>query len=250
VAESDPSLVETLLGQAHRAAATFAPPVEQDGLLAQIAQACWDAEVDPGSDLQLVRVRAAVQATTETARLHDLLTGTDVPDGLVVDNELRWHVVRRAAALGELEEADVDRELAADRTASGELQADAARASLPDAAAKQRAWDALAGGDVTNAQVRAMGGGFWQRHQSELLRPYVDRYLQVVTGLWDTLSPQLAGSLTQQLFPSSLIEQDVLDRVGALLGREDLPAGLRRVVLEAHDDLRRALQAQRAAAAG
>ena len=249
-AEHDPALVETLLLQAHRAATQFAPPGEQGRLLAAVASACWNADVAAGSDLQLVRVRAAIRATTEGRRLHDLLTGTAVPAGLVVDNELRWHVVRRAAALGELDEDAVRRELAADRTASGQLQADTALAALPSAASKQRVWESLVDGAATNAEVRAKGTGFWQHGQDALLLPYVDRYLQDVPRMWEELSPQLAGSLALQLFPSTLIRADVVERVGALLGRDDLPAGLRRVLLETHDDLRRALHAQASAPAG
>ena len=244
VAEQDPSLVETLLAQAARAAAFFAAPAEQDALIATIARTCWEADVAPGSDLQLVRVRAAVSATSDEVLLHDLLTGTDVPEGLVVDNELRWHVVRRAAVLGALDEAAVGRELAADRTASGQLQAEAALAALPDEGTKRRSWDALVSGAVTNAQVRAIGGAFWQRRQSDLLRPYAARYLQVLPRLWSELSPQLAGSLTLQLFPSTLVEPDVIAGVDAFLDTDGLPAGLRRVLLEQCDDLRRAWRAQ------
>jgi aminopeptidase N len=247
VAEQDTSLVETLLGQALRAATSFAPPAEQDALTADIARACWAAAVDPGSDLQLVRVRAAVNATTDTARLQDLLTGTSVPEGLVIDSELRWHVVCRAAALGVLDEAAIERELAADQTASGQLQADAALASLPDPVAKQRSWDLLVGGAATNAQVRAIGGGFWQREQADLLRPYAAKSLEVLPGIWQTQSPMLARWITLNAFPASLVERDVLDRFDAFLSREDLHAGLRRVVIELVDDLRRSLGAQQSA---
>ncbi|MGB8650572.1 MAG: aminopeptidase N [Mycobacteriales bacterium] len=245
VAEQDPSLVETLLAQATQAAAAFAPRSEQDALLALIAQECWTADVVPASDLQLVRVRAAVQATGDADLLRGLLADA-VPDGLVVDTELRWLVVRRLAVLGQLGEEDVERELAADRTATGELEALAAVASLPGSATKQRSWELLVGGSATNAQARAAGRAFWQRGQDELLRPYVDRYLEAVPALWEQLSPQLAGSLTQHLFPRTLVEQEVHDRVGALLERPGLPAGARRVVLEQRDDLRRALMAQQA----
>jgi aminopeptidase N len=245
VVERDAALVETLLGQAARAAAFYAPPAEQDGLLARIGQECWSADVEPGSDLQLVRVRAAVQATTDDGLLHGLLAGTGVPAGLGVDNELRWHVVRRAAVLGALDEAAIGRELASDPTASGQLQAEAALAALPDAETKLRSWDRAVGGTATNAQVRAIGGAFWQRRQHDLVRPYLDRYLDVLPRLWRDLSPQLAGSLTLQLFPSTLVEPEVVERVAAVLAqREHLPAGLCRVVLEQHDDLRRALHAQ------
>ncbi|MGZ6827273.1 MAG: aminopeptidase N, partial [Mycobacteriales bacterium] len=246
-AERDPSLAQTLLTQALRAAATFAPPAEQDALLDRVAQACWDAPVEAGGDLQLVRVRVAVSASTDTDRLRGLLDGTAVPDGLVVDSELRWHVVRRAAALGLLDEAAVEAELDRDRTASGELQAHGARAALPDAGSKRRSWDLLTGGEATNAQVRAVGGGFWQRRQQELLRPYAQAYVDVLPRVWEQSSAQLATSITAQAFPVSLVEPEVAARVEALLGTPGLPDGMRRVLLEQHDDLRRALAAQAAA---
>ncbi len=249
-AEDDPSLVETLLGQAAKAAALYADPAEQDGLLAQLSERSWTADVEAGSDLQLVRVRAALQTTTDEGLLHGLLSGTVVPAGLVVDSELRWLVVRRAAVLGSLDAAAIGRELASDRTASGQLQAEAAIAALPDAATKARSWEVLVGGTATNAQVRAIGGAFWQRRQAHLLRSYADSYLDDLPGWWSRLSPQLAGSLTLQLFPATLIDQDVLTQVAGFLQTPDLPAGLRRVVLEQHDDLRRAWQAQQAHAAG
>ena len=245
-AELDPSLVETLLSQAIRAASSYAPASEQDALLERIAQQCWDAEVLPGSDLQLVRVRAAVTATTDVALLLRLLAGEGIPDGLVVDRELRWLVARRAAALGAFSQADVDQELATDRTASGQLQAEAATAARPDAQGKQLSWDLLVGGEVTNSQVRAIGGAFWQRGQTDLLLPYVDRYLEVLPAVWRDWSPQLAGSLTLQLFPVTAVEQGVHDRVEAFLAAGELPPGLRRVLSEQLDDLRRALHAQRA----
>ncbi len=246
VVEQDPALVETLLGQAVRSASCFASPAEHEDLLAQVAQACWAAAVAPGSDLQLERVRAAVSAAADPDALRGLLDGTRVPEGLVVDRELRWHVLRSAAVLGAVTEQDIAEELAQDRTASGQLRAEAALAALPDAASKARSWDALVTGTATNAQVRAMGQAFWQHRQRDLLAPYVEAYLEAVPGLWERLSPQLAGSLSLHLFPSTVIEQDVADRVAWLLERADLAPGLRRVLLEQHDDLCRALAAQAA----
>ena len=248
-AEDDPSLAETLLAQAHTSASLFAPVAEQDLLLTRLARFNWAAStIHPGSDLQLVRARAAVQATTDARHLQGLLRGTEVPEGLVVDNELRWLVVRRAAALGQVEVADIERELGADRTATGLLHAEAARAALPEQASKQTAWERLAQGRVTNAQARAIGAGFWQHGQDALLRPFVEQYVDVVPRLWATLSPVLAMSLTARMFPSTLVDEEALARTGELLDDPDLPAGARRVVLEQRDDLRRALHAQQAAA--
>jgi aminopeptidase N len=90
------------------------------------------------------------------------------------------------------------------------------------------------------------GGAFWQHGQDALLAPYVGRYLDVLPRLWTDLSPQLAAALTAHLFPSTLVVPDVLARVAGYLERDDLPPGMRRVLLEQHDDLARAFRAQSA----
>jgi aminopeptidase N len=242
-AEHDPALLETLLTQAVRAAGSLAPVGEQELLLQRVAQACWTAPVPAGSDLQLVRIRGAASAGLDAGLLAGLRDGSAVPDGLVLDAELRWHVVRRMAARGLLGEDDVAQELARDRTASGQLQAEAALASLPDPDVKARSWAALLSGQVSTAQARLMAGAFWQRGQDALCEPYVDGYLAAVPGFWRDLTPVLAQYLTQFLFPTTLVRADVVERVQALLA-QDLPAGARRVLLEQLDDLERALRAQ------
>jgi aminopeptidase N len=242
-AEDDPALLETLLTQAVRAAGSLAPVGEQELLLQRVAQACWTAPVPAGSDLQLVRIRGAASAGLDAGLLAGLRDGSAVPDGLVLDAELRWHVVRRMAARGLLGEDDVAQELARDRTASGQLQAEAALASLPDPDVKARSWAALLSGQVSTAQARLMAGAFWQRGQDALCEPYVDGYLAAVPGFWRDLTPVLAQYLTQFLFPTTLVRADVVERVRALL-TQDLPAGARRVLLEQLDDLERALRAQ------
>src|SRR5262249_21711456 len=176
-------------------------------------------------------------------RLLALLDGSDVPAGLVVDDQLRWHAVRRAACLAAVGEDEIGAELVRDHTASGQLQAEAALASLPDADVKERTWQALAErDDCTNSQARMMGGAFWQLGQDELLEQYVDRYVAGMPGWWESRSPQVALFLTTHLFPHTLVRQDVIDRVSAVLDRPDLAAGARRVVLEQLDDLQRALR--------
>jgi aminopeptidase N len=245
VAEEDPAVVATLFGQALKAASEYAAPHEQDALLALIGTTCWQAHTDPGSDLQLERVRAAVSAALDDELLVGLLDGTGVPDGLTVDAQLRWHVVRRMAAQGLVGEDEIAEELAQDRTASGQLQAEAALAALPDADVKRRTWEALASGAVTNAQARMMGGSFWQRGQQELTEPYLERYLAAVPAWWRDLSPTLAKFLTQFLFPATEVRPEVERAVSGLLG-QDLHAGCRRVLLELRDDLQRALRAQAA----
>ncbi|MCU1589865.1 MAG: Membrane alanyl aminopeptidase [Frankiales bacterium] len=241
--ESDPEVLTTLLSQARTAAALWLDDAE---LLAALAARCAGQmhEAAGGTDLQLSWTKEWVAATRDVGPLSDLLQGRAVPPGLRVDTELRWHVVRRLSVLGAASEDDIAAELARDSTAAGERHADYARAARPHEAAKRDAWEQVTTDlALSNHQSQAMAGGFWQVEQAELCRPYIDRYFDEIRAVWDARSPQVAGSLARELFPRVAVEQDVLDRTAAFLSG-DLPPGLRRVVLERGDDLRRAVAAR------
>jgi aminopeptidase N len=244
--ESDPSVVATLLTQARTAAELYAD--DGEALLGALAQASHAAALGApaGSDLQLTRVRAFASAAdaSRAGALQALLDGTDAPVGLAVDTELRWHLVGRLAALGLLDDADVDAELARDDTAAGRLHALTARASMPDAAAKQRTWEAVTGDDaLSNHESQALAVGFWQAGQDDVLRPYVERYVAELPALWQARTPQVAGTLAERLFPRTVVAQEVLDRTAGLEQPEH-PAGLRRYVSEGRSDLARAVGAR------
>jgi aminopeptidase N len=242
--EADPAVIDALLSRARTAAAVWAA---DDGLLARLADLCRTEleQAAPGSDLQLRWCRAWVSATRDAAALHRLREGEDALPGLAVDTELRWHVVRRLAVLGALTDDDIAAELRGDATSAGERHADWARAARPDAAAKETSWaSATKDASLSNYQTEAVAGGFWQVDQSELCRPYVERYFDEIAAVWAVRTPQVAESLARLLYPALVVDPAVLDRTTAFLADETLPAGLRRIVLERADELRRAVAAR------
>ena len=110
-------------------------------------------------------------------------------------------------------------------------------------------WDELLGeGPLTNARARALAGGFWQPGQDALLAPYVDRWAAEAPRLYDRRTPPLATDIAELLFPRAVVDARVLAVTAPLLDRE-LPAGLRRALLEGRDDVERALRARAAAPA-
>ncbi len=61
----------------------------------------------------------------------------------------------------------------------------------------------------------------------------------------------MAQSIVVGLYPGLLVSQDVVDRTDAYLAARDVPAALRRLLLEGRDGVARALRARaRDAAAG
>ncbi len=249
VAEPDPEVVETLLSQARYAATHWA--LDGAALLARLHAYCMGAmRTDgPGGDLQLVHLRAAASSARDPALLAAWLAGRGLPAGIVLDPDLRWHLLGRLAVLGGADEARVAAELDRDRTASGEQHAAHALAARPDPAGKRAAWAELLGdGELSNGRARALASGFWQPGQDVLLRPYAARWAAEVPGLFARRTPQLATAVARLLFPSTLVEPATLDATDLaatdLAATGDPPAGLRRVLLEERDDLRRALRAR------
>ncbi len=243
-AEADPDLVSTLLAQARHAAVSWSA---ETGPLLDLLAAHGLARLraaEPGSDLQLVDLRATVSADRDADRVAGWLAGRDLPAGVTLDTDLRWHLVTRLAVLGALDAAGVQAELDRDRTEAGGRLAAYALAAVPDAAGKAAAWSELLGtADLSNGRARALAGGFWQPGQDDLLRPYAARWAAEVPGVFDRRTPGLATTVARLLFPATLVEPATLEVTG-LEGH--LPEGLRRVLLEERDDLARALRARTA----
>ena len=241
--EHDPEQVSTLLSQAMTAAGRYAPVADRATLLGVLADAWWVSAraAAPGGDLQLVYTRAFV-AVAGDERVDGLLTGAE-PEGLAVDTEIRWLVLQRLAALGRAPREVLDAELRRDPTAAGERQHATALAALPTAAAKEAAFEVLtAQADLGNDLARAVAGGFWQRGQEELCRPYAARYFAALPGVWAGRGPAVAVHVTKLLYPR-LDEPATLVATDEFLARTDLPEGCRRLVLEQRDDVARALRA-------
>ncbi len=233
--ESDPDLVTTLLQQARQAAELFI--VDGAGLLAALLTHHTTRLHPAGSDLQLVLYRAAVEVALEAP---------PVPDGLRLDDELQWLLRKREAALGRTSAENLRQAYDQAPSQAAEVALAYGLAALPDAATKAAVWEELVGdAPLSNSRARALAAGFWQHGQDEVLAPYVERYVHDVPGSWDRRSPQLAWTVSRLLFPSTIVRQDVLDRTAPLTTGTG-PAGLRRVVLEARDDLARALEARQA----
>ncbi|MGR6970414.1 aminopeptidase N [Streptomyces cynarae] len=257
--ESDIGVLQMLHTWADSALTYYAAPAWREtggrllseGALRELRQA------EPGSQHQLTWARffAAVASQEADLRLlRGLLDGTDKIDGLDVDQELRWAFLRPLAAHGAADESVLAAELARDDTASGKRHQVRCLASRPSAAVKAQAWAQVVESDtLSNALVEATIAGFVQPSQRELLAPYTEKYFAAIGRVWAERSIQIGMHVVRGLFPALQDSPETLEATDAwLAAHEDAPPALRRLVLEARDDLARALRGQScdAAAAG
>jgi aminopeptidase N len=245
----DISVVQTLLRQATAALRRFTDPAwraggadEAAGVLLGLAE-----RAAPGSDRQLAFLQAfASLATTpsDLSLLSGLLDGSAYMDGLIVDTELRWRLLNRLASRGAAGPAKIDAELSRDATDAGERRAVTCRAAIPEAAAKEAAWQAIVSGTLPNATFRATLNGFADPDHAELLAPFTGRYFEVVGDVWRDWGSDMAQWFTSNAYPLTQVSEETVELTDAYIAQTDPPAALRRLLLEGRDGVQRALRCQ------
>ncbi|MET9883659.1 aminopeptidase N [Streptomyces sp. NPDC006430] len=249
--ETDVGVLQMLHAQAltavtHYAAADWR---EQGGRVLSAVALHELRQAQPGSEHQLTWAHFfAASAATEGdfQLLLGLLDGSARIDGLDVDQELRWDFLLPLAAHGAVDEAALATELARDDTASGRRHQVRCLAARPSEAVQDQAWAAVVESDaLSNALVEATIAGMQQPSRRALLAPYAGRYFEMIERIWAQRSIQIGMHVVRGLYPSLQDSQSTLDATDAWLSsHEDAAPALRRLVLEARDDLARALRAQ------
>jgi aminopeptidase N len=245
--ESEVVIVEDVLRATRSLVDRYSTPETRPAALELVAQAADRllAVSEPGGSRQLAAARGLIGATVDIARLRDWLDGGAVPDGLAVDADLRWLIVYRLAVLGAAGTEVIDAEFERDRSATGEQWAARCRAARPDPDAKALAWAAIIGdAALSNRLVEMTASGFWQAEQLDLLRDYVPRYFAEMPAMMRLRSGMSAERTAAAAYPGLVVEQRTRDLAAALLADARLDPILRRVVLDADDDVRRALDAR------
>ncbi|MFG1939364.1 aminopeptidase N [Micromonospora tulbaghiae] len=249
-AETDINLVTATLRQATTALTFYADPEWAPTGWADLSRTARTAlaAAEPGSGFQLAWARAyasSARSGEDLATLRGWLDGNGVPEGLTVDTELRWTVLQSLVANGAAGAADVDAELAADRTASGEREAAYAHALVPTVENKAAVWALLTGPDaLPNWRNRALLQGFTHPAQVELTAPYRERYFATVDQVWAQRDSEPAQEFVQLAYPAYLVEEDTVAATDAWLAQDGRPASLRRLVAEGRDGVVRALKAR------
>lgn len=173
------------------------------------AQALLDLakQAPAGSDMQFQLISAYLtygvegdSAFADTVR--GLLSGSLVLEGLELDNNFRWSLVRALSSINAIDEADIQQELERKDTTENREFALAARAARATAEAKAWAWNEAIHDEVlTNAQLESVAGGFASTPSQELAEPYVKEYFDSAEWIWNHKSFHMAEALLEGLYP-------------------------------------------------
>lgn len=248
--ETDSTAVQVQLRRLDTVLDHYLAPADAARIRAASGAALWRlvTEAAPGSDHQWQFFRAFARRAC-TAEQFDVLEaiehGEDVPEGLALDTDTRWAVLIALVAAGRRDEPAIAAALEADNTETGAIAAATARAALPTVEAKARAWQRIVvDGSLPNSQQQAAIAGFFRVHDDSLVTPYAPAYFDTVARVWTERTHELAQQIASGLFPRSAT-QDVVDDAQHFI--DELPFqhnGLRRIVMERQDAVRRAVAAQ------
>ena len=173
------------------------------------AQALLDLakQAPAGSDMQFQLISAYLtygvegdSAFADTVR--GLISGSRVLEGLELDNNFRWSLVRALSSINAIDEEDIQRELEKKDTTENREFALAARAARATADAKAWAWnEALHDEVLTNSQLESVASGFASTPSPELAEPYVKEYFDSAEWIWNHKTFHMAEALLEGLYP-------------------------------------------------
>jgi aminopeptidase N len=248
--EPSVSVVEGMLGHVNRLLTTTADPrwVRQgkEELASRAVELLRAAE--PASDHQLAWAQLLAWTAVTPDQLDlvsDLLDGRAEIPGLTVDAELRWAFLRRLAATGRASDAEIDAELARDRTDAGRRNGLTARASIPDAPHKEAAWRQVAEPSGLGLEDSVMvARAFNAPEHADLVAPFAERYFRQLPVIWMNHEDMLRATLGHDLFPYAAAGPELLSRIEEFLAQPDLDPSLGRAVIEGRDVVQKALRSR------
>ena len=247
------TLSRVALVMTHEVVPIFLPPAEQEHALARIAEAADEliersraVEGPAGDGSAVLAARVWARTASDAERLRRWAAGDGIPHVLAGDDDFRWGVLRRLAALGHLGDDEIEAAEAADRSLPGSLAALGVRAVRPTTQAKEWAWRTLRDDDeLSNYAALSVAGGFWVAPQPELVRPYVEQVGDLLVHMSARMSDDALSRVATAMHPTRLVEPATEAASAAMLARDDLTPGVRRALVDADHELREALESRK-----
>ena len=239
-------ILQLVTGTVAAAVSHYVPDDAIDEEASRFVSAALGAiEAAPPGDLRVLWARSAVAVAstpddvTAVAALLD-----DPPEGLSVDQEMRWAVAVRMASLGmDGAEARLAAERERDPSDRGDRAMVAAAAARPTEQAKEDTWDRIhSSGYSSLALAMAAARSFFVRQQRDLVEPYVEPFFEGLPRVFADWEAEAARAYFRALFPWHRIEGETREAVQAVRAADGVGSMLRRLLTEADDDLRRALE--------
>lgn len=263
--EKSATLLTSITSQAQTAIAHYVPAEQRlplwNSLLTALKKASASAE--PGSDQQLILIRAILSVAAHTPDGKEVAelfapgavvgstAETDGFPGMHLNPTLGWSALKALACLNETTEDILQQAQAHTASALGDRGYAEASASLPQRENKVNAFHrVLTDSELSNDILTATARGF--QHGSSTLREGLDlQYFDALLNTWQEKSIGMASRVILGLYPQVNIADGKGDNNPVVRQTKEwldkhpqAPSALRRLLLELLDDAQRALRGQ------
>ncbi len=139
------------------------------------------------------------------SRLRALLDGKETVEGMTVDQDRRWSIIKRLGELGVNDaEALIAAELKRDPSDMGLKSATTARAASPDFASKRAWFDKIVdpNSKASLGELRAAMASFYPRTQMELRARFVEPFFRTLPELDARKDGEFLQEYTRAMFPT------------------------------------------------
>ncbi|MBU1494889.1 MAG: aminopeptidase N [Actinobacteria bacterium] len=217
-------IVQMVTATAGGAIRRYVPAGLIDGEAAAFVAAARGAVDSAGGDLKVLWARALVGLAGGPDEFPIAAALVDAPpEGVAIDQEMRWNVAVAAAALGA---EGADHRLAAererDKSDRGDRAMARAEAARPDPEIKAEVWDRLHNHGYDSLHLAlAAAAGFWRRRQTDLTEPFVPGFFEGLPGLFGEWEPEAARGYFDSFFPHYRIEPSTREYIAGLLKRAE-----------------------------
>ena len=250
--ETESTTMMTLLRQLVTTGNLYVNADARQSALSQIADGLLhlarNAEAGSDAQLQFVKFFALfARSPQQVQALESILSGAEQLAGLTIDADLKWELLTGLVVAGAAGHAEIDSLVEQDRTANGEKAAAGARAAIPNAENKASTWRLLTETkELSNAHVQSASMAFNRVIDTELLRPYVEKYFDSALAIWELHTFKIAEYLLVNLFPIQLADESTAAAARKAIADPKFKAipALHRILVENLDNLERALKCQ------
>ena len=233
--EADATIAAAMLSWALDLSGDWLAPAERTEGREELAAASAElvASAPAGSDLQLSAFRALLRTTRDREQLTAWLEEQDLPQGIGLDQELRWLGVHRLIMLGAGTEI-IDAEYARDHTSTGLLRMRGVQTAVPTEEAKRAALEVLIGSsDLGNHELQAIAQNLFLPEHAHLTDGLVEPWLSGMIASARHRQGWMVPRLVQASAPTSHASAEVDLRLRAALASDDVPALVQRPLQEA-----------------
>jgi len=250
--ETESTTMMTLLRQLVTTGNLYVNSADRQAALSQIADGLLslarNAEAGSDAQLQFIKFFALfARSPQQVQALESILSGAEQLSGLTIDADLKWELLTGLVVAGAAGHAEIDALVELDRTANGEKAAAGARAAIPNAENKAATWRLLTETkELSNAHVQSASMAFNRVIDTELLRPYVEKYFDSALAIWELHTFKIAEYLLVNLFPIQLADESTAAAARKAIADPKFKAipALHRILVENLDNLERALKCQ------